>query len=102
MSKQITVSDELHARIQELVAKNKSGQIARDNRDIPGATCSLENQFSADGEFLGTECIGECGGLNRLLGRSCVKVQRNLPNGGFAFSCQCQDGWWDRLLGRST
>jgi hypothetical protein len=100
MLKQITVSDESYEEIQELIRKNKAGELARDNAEPEGATCSLETQFDGDGNFTGTKCIGSCGGLDGFLGRSCVKVQRGLPDGGFGFSCQCQGGWWDRLWGR--
>ena len=100
MPKQINVSDEFYDQIQELIRKNKAGQLARDNDEPAGATCSMENQFDGNGDFTGTSCIGSCGGWDRFLGRSCTKVQRSLPNGGFGFSCQCQGGWWDNLWGR--
>ena len=100
MPNQITVSDEFYEMVQDLIRKNKSGELARDNDEPAGASCSYEVRFDADGNVTGTNCIGGCGTWDRLLGRSCVKVQRGLPDGGFAFSCQCTGGWWNRLLGR--
>lgn len=98
MAKQINVTDAVYDEIQR--RKSTVGTIAQQKRpDTPGG-CSMENQFDGNGDMTGTACIGGCGGLDRFLGRSCVKVQRDLPNGGFGFSCQCIGGWWDNLLGR--